>query len=537
MGAFGILSVRNSFQATQSLYQDRVLNIQRIGDVSGALGGTFRAAITKMDEGEYTADEGIAKMVTALQLIERQWALVQTQKATPQERLLRLHCDTLLVSAKEQIQTTIEALQVMKAESGGLLSNQVGMLSSSLAPSIEVILPVLDSLTQTQLQEAKKSFQSTTQSYTATIVLYGLIAVFCLLIVVGIGILLFRQITGQLNAILPVLASIGEGKLQERIPIRNQDELSAIARESNHMADSITLMVGNFQHATASIAHTSDSLTEASQQVEVDSTKAMVQNQKSVESVRTMIHQMEQVEHSSQVLHSSTTDLSRQSDHLSAEIKSIATLCEDEVHEVHEAQLRTDAVIDKISILEKTTAQISQINSMISKIAIQTNLLALNATIEAASAGPAGAGFAVVANEVKALARQSASAAQTIKTNIATLSEVTVQTVQETKEIIQSIDTIHMKSRSISETVQSLQNSMQMTNSLVVHSQHATTSIQDIIKATLDSLQDISGNMKLAQDSTKNNLVGVQTIRGQIQEMTHMTEQLSESVQQFTGHI
>lgn len=75
--------------------------------------------------------------------------------------------------------------------------------------------------------------------------------------------------------------------------------------------------------------------------------------------------------------------------------------------------------------LEKATAQIGDIVTLIQAIAAQTNLLALNATIEAARAGEAGKGFAVVATEVKNLATQTAGATEDIQKSVESMRALT----------------------------------------------------------------------------------------------------------------
>jgi len=80
------------------------------------------------------------------------------------------------------------------------------------------------------------------------------------------------------------------------------------------------------------------------------------------------------------------------------------------------------AVIERLSA---GSAAIDTVVALIAGIANQTNMLALNATIEAARAGPAGAGFAVVAHDVKALATETAAATQKIGAQVGSVQDGT----------------------------------------------------------------------------------------------------------------
>jgi len=102
-----------------------------------------------------------------------------------------------------------------------------------------------------------------------------------------------------------------------------------------------------------------------------------------------------------------------------------------------------------IQTLVATSKKIGEMSDLISKIADQTNLLALNATIESAKAGASGRGFAIVALEVKSLAKQTQGAAEAITANIYQVREATMNVVHLMEQIHGSTNALGEASQAV----------------------------------------------------------------------------------------
>ncbi|WP_296519550.1 methyl-accepting chemotaxis protein [Rhodoplanes sp.] len=120
---------------------------------------------------------------------------------------------------------------------------------------------------------------------------------------------------------------------------------------------------------------------------------------------------------------------------MSASVGEISRQVQDSTRIAAEAVRQAEQTDRRIGELSQAAARIGDVVKLITAIAEQTNLLALNATIEAARAGDAGRGFAIVAQEVKALAGQTAKATGDIATQIGAMQAATSDSVTAIKEI------------------------------------------------------------------------------------------------------
>ncbi|MDJ1158634.1 methyl-accepting chemotaxis protein [Chelatococcus sp. SYSU_G07232] len=157
---------------------------------------------------------------------------------------------------------------------------------------------------------------------------------------------------------------------------------------------------------------------------------------------------------------SSLEETAATTEELAASVKASAHSSRDAVALAQEAMQVAEAggsivqdVVDAMTRIERASAKISEITSVIDEIAFQTNLLALNAAVEAARAGEQGKGFAVVASEVRTLAQRSGDAAKDITGLIASSAAEVEQGVKLVRSAGEALVRIVGASQKVSETV------------------------------------------------------------------------------------
>ncbi|MCZ4280147.1 methyl-accepting chemotaxis protein [Kiloniella laminariae] len=230
---------------------------------------------------------------------------------------------------------------------------------------------------------------------------------------------------------------------------------------------------------------------------------------------------LEAVESASQIMSNSATEMSDISNNTlsksatvvsaaneaSGNVQTVAAATEEllaSIQEISNQATRSSEVASNASSIANDTqgtvqelvasaGRIGEVVKLITDIAEQTNLLALNATIEAARAGDAGKGFAVVANEVKGLASQTAKATDEISSQIGAVQAITEKAVTAMENISRIISEIEQTVGSIAAAVEEQTAATQEISRNVSQASTGTTQVTESMMEVNDACEQ-TGN-------------------------------------------
>ncbi|MBU6235108.1 MAG: hypothetical protein KGQ41_04630 [Alphaproteobacteria bacterium] len=217
-----------------------------------------------------------------------------------------------------------------------------------------------------------------------------------------------------------------------------------------------------------------------------------------------------------QTVASATEELSASSREISQQVSAVAT-------KSSMAAVGADKTSQSIAELDRLAQSIGGVVGAIKDIADQTNLLALNATIEAARAGEAGKGFAVVADEVKKLAMETASKTEEINKQVTDIQQAVKVSVEAVDIILKEVKQIDAAAASVSSAVEE-QNA-------------ATSEISRNVTVASEETQKVSSSIVEVNDVMSEAERGVVTVTQSADKLNAVARNLEAQIADFLATI
>ncbi|WP_454837888.1 methyl-accepting chemotaxis protein [Pseudomonas mohnii] len=303
-----------------------------------------------------------------------------------------------------------------------------------------------------------------------------------------------RLIVGPLRSVIHVAQQIASGDLSATVEVTRRDEIGQLMQAMQKMGEGLSHIVSGLQAGIEQLATSAQSLSAVTEQTNLE-----VSSQKEeTEQVATAMNQMTATVH----------DVARNAEEAAQAAQTADGKVESGQQVVRQSMARIEQLADSAtsasSSIESLSAEIQNIGtvlSVIKSVAEQTNLLALNAAIEAARAGEQGRGFAVVADEVRALAKRTQQSTEEIERLVSALrtaAQASVQQIQSSGELVKLAVSDALQTESALGSIASAVSLIQQMNQQIAAAAEEQSSVAEEINRSVTSIRASADQSSLA---------------------------------------
>ncbi|MFR0691764.1 methyl-accepting chemotaxis protein [Enterobacterales bacterium AE_CKDN230030158-1A_HGKHYDSX7] len=338
-------------------------------------------------------------------------------------------------------------------------------------------------------------------------------AVLALLVGALASLLITWMIVRPLRQVIGMASRIAEGDLSVSIEVRRKDEVGQLMGAVGSMADSLRGIVSRLSHGVGQITASAQALSSVTERTQhgVNSQKA------ETDQVATAMNQMAATVHDVARNAEEAASSAEQADGKVASGQDVVRQTLGRIEQLADA---VRAATESIEQLGRESQSIGSVLVVIKNVAEQTNLLALNAAIEAARAGEQGRGFAVVADEVRALARRTQQSTAEIETLIAALQNgatTSVQRMQRSHALVEMTVGDAVQTEAALGTIASAVAVIHQMNQQIAAASEQQSAVAEEISRSVTSIRGIADESAQAMESTASSSVELAQLSRELQ--------------------
>ncbi len=314
------------------------------------------------------------------------------------------------------------------------------------------------------------------------------------------------------------LQTVAEGDLTQEATV-TEDITGAIADSVNYTVEELRLLVGNVQNTATKVAQTTAEVDQTSTELLAASNEQLHEIRETGRSVVDMATRINEVSVQAQ----ESAAVARQS--LQAAESGLQAV-QDAIGGMNSIRDQIQETSKRIKRLGESSQEIGEITELISDITEQTNVLALNAAIQAASAGEAGRGFSVVAEEVQRLAERSADATRQIAALVKAIQTDTQDAVAAMERSTQGVVEGAKLSDNAGTALTEIDRVSRRLAELIEEISNAASKEAGLANVVADNIQHIFAVTEQTGEGTR-------STAAQVRELSRMAEELRQSVARF----